>query len=165
MSASEKYPVTPAVRALRAAGAEFRPRLYDYVDHGGTRVAAAELGLDEHAVIKTLVFQDEGKRPLLVLMHGDREVGPGLLAKAIGAKSVAPCDQKTAEKVTGYQVGGISPFGTRTPGLPIYAERTLFDLPHLCINGGKRGFLVEIAPDVLTTVLGAREVDAAAPIG
>jgi len=163
MAAPDKYPVTPGVRVLRAAGIEIVPRLYDYVDHGGTGIAARELGVDEHAVVKTLVFQTDAKKPLLVLMHGDREVGPGLLARAIGAKSVVPCDQKTAEKHTGYQVGGISPFGTRTPNLPVYAERTLFDLPAIYINGGKRGFLVEIVPEVLRSVLNAEPVDAAAP--
>jgi len=165
MAAPDKYPVTPAVRVLRAAGVEVVPHLYDYVDHGGTGVAAQELGVDEHAVVKTLVFQTDARKPLLVLMHGDREVGPGLLAKAIGAKSVAPCDQKTAEKHTGYQVGGISPFGTRTPNLPVYAEHTLFDLPAIYINGGKRGFLVEIGPEVLRSVLNAEPVAAAAPVG
>lgn len=163
MTEREKYPVTPAIRALRAAGVAFDPCLYDYEEHGGTEVAARELGVDEHAVIKTLVFQTEQKKPLIILMHGDRSVGPGLLAKAIGAKSVTPCDPATAQKVTGYQVGGISPFGTRTTPLPIYVERTILDLEMIYINGGKRGFLVALPPETLNTVLNATPVQAAAP--
>lgn len=160
---AEKYPVTPAVRALRAADVMFDPHLYDYEEHGGTQVAAVALGVDEHAVIKTLVMQDESKKPLVIVMHGDREVATGLLAKAIGAKSVSPCDQKTAEKVTGFQVGGISPFGTRAPNLPVYAERSIFALERIYINGGKRGFLVAIAPEALKQILKATEVEAAVP--
>lgn len=161
---AEKYPVTPAIRALRAAGVVFDPYLYDYEDHGGTEVAARELGIDEHAVIKTLVFQTEQKKPLIIVMHGDRSVGPGLLAKAIGAKSVSPCDPATAQKVTGYQVGGISPFGTRTTPLPVYAEQTILDLETIYINGGKRGFLVAISPAALVTVLNATTVEVATPV-
>jgi Cys-tRNA(Pro) deacylase len=164
MAAADKYPVTPAVRVLQAAGIAFAPHLYDYVEKGGTRHSAEALGVDEHAVVKTLVMEDEQKKPLIILMHGDREVATGLLAKAIGAKSVRPCDPTVAQKHTGYQVGGTSPFGTRTPNIPVYAERTLFDLSTLYINGGKRGFLVSLSPDALTTVLNAISVDAAAPV-
>jgi Cys-tRNA(Pro) deacylase len=162
--ADAKYPVTPAIRALRAAGIVYEPHLYDYEEHGGTRRAAAELGVEEHAVIKTLVMQTDPKNPLLVLMHGDREVAVGMLAKAIGAKSVTPCDPATAQKHTGYLVGGTSPFGTKTPNLPVYVERTIFDLPRCFINGGKRGFLVALAPDALRQTLPLREVEVAAPV-
>jgi Cys-tRNA(Pro) deacylase len=155
--ATPKYPVTSAVRALRAAGVPFEQHLYDYVEHGGTRRAAAELGVDEHAVIKTIVLQTDKREPLIVLMHGDREVGVGMLAKAIGAKSVAPCDPATVQKHTGYLVGGTSPFGTRTP-LSVYVERTIFDLPTIFINGGKRGFLVSLSPEAIRRVLAVQEV-------
>ncbi len=163
MAEKEKYPTTLAIRVLRAANVAFEPCLYDYEEHGGTEVAARELRVEEHAVIKTLVFQTDQKKPLLVLMHGDRSVAPGLLAKAIGAKSVSPCDPAMAQKVTGYQVGGISPFGTRTTPLSVYTERTILNLETIYINGGKRGFLVAISPEVLQTVLHAVAVDAAKP--
>ena len=163
--AEAKYPATPAVRVLRAAGIAYEPYLYDYEEHGGTKRAAAELGVEEHAVIKTLVMQTDPKSPLIVLMHGDREVAVGMLAKAIGAKSVTPCDPATAQKHTGYLVGGTSPFGTKTQNLPVYVERTIFDLPRIFINGGKRGFLVALAPDALRQTLSVYEVEAAAPIG
>jgi Uncharacterized conserved protein len=163
--AAPKYPVTPAVRALRAAGVAFEQHLYDYEEHGGTERASRELGVDEHQVLKTIVFVTDEKKPLLILMHGDREVGPGLLAKAVGAKSVALCDPATAQKHTGYLFGGTSPFGTRAP-LPVYAERTIFDLPRLFVNGGKRGFLVSMTPDALRAALPAlTPVEAAAPRG
>ena len=158
----EKYPVTPAIRALRDAKISFTPHLYDYEEHGGTSVAARELGVDEHNVLKTLVMQTEARKPLIIVMHGDCEVAVGMLAKAIGAKSVAPCDPATAQKHTGYQVGGISPFGTRAV-LPVYAEAGIFDLPEIYINGGKRGFLVSLSPDALRQVLNAQPVNAAAP--
>jgi Cys-tRNA(Pro) deacylase len=151
--ADPKYPVTPAIRALRAAAVAFEQHLYDYEEHGGTKRAAAELGAEEHAVIKTIVLQTETKKPLIVLMHGDREVGVGMLAKAIGAKSVTPCDPATAQKHTGYLLGGTSPFGTKTPNLPVYVEKTILDLPLFFINGGKRGFLVSLTPDALKQTL------------
>jgi Cys-tRNA(Pro) deacylase len=163
MAAEAKYPVTPAIRALRGAGVSFEQHLYDYEEHGGTKRASAELGVDEHCILKTLVMQNEAKNPLIIVMHGDREVATGLLAKAIGAKSVTPCDPKIAEKHTGYQVGGISPFGTRTADIPVYAEKTIFDLPKVYINGGKRGFLVSLSPEVLKTVRQAQPVEAAVP--
>jgi Cys-tRNA(Pro) deacylase len=155
--AAPKYPVTPAVRALRAAGVPFEQHLYDYVEHGGTRRAAAELGVDEHAIIKTIVLQTDKREPLIVLMHGDKEVGVGMLAKVIGAKSVAPCDPAAVQKHTGYLVGGTSPFGTRTP-LAVYVERTIFDLSTIYINGGKRGFLVSLSPEAIRRVLTVQEV-------
>ena len=154
------YPVTPAVRLLREKKAGFEPHLYDYVERGGTRHSAESLGVDEHAVVKTLVMETDAKRPLIVLMHGDREVSTKNLARRLGVKSVHPCDFARAQKHTGYLVGGTSPFGTRTP-LPVYAERTIFDLPKVYINGGKRGFLVSIDPRVLKEVLHAEEVEVA----
>jgi len=161
--AAPKYPVTPAVRALRAAGVAFDQHLYDYEEHGGTERASRELGVDEHGVVKTIVMQTDEKKPLLILMHGDREVGPGLLAKAIGAKSVTLCDPATAQKHTGYLFGGTSPLGTRV-SLPVYVERTILDLPQLFVNGGKRGFLVSLTPHALRAALpGLTAVDAAAP--
>jgi len=158
--AAPRYPITPAVRALRAAGVPFEQHLYDFVEHGGTRHAAAELGVDEHAVIKTIVLQTDRREPLIVLMHGDKEVGVGMLVKAMGAKSVAPCDAATAQKHTGYLLGGTSPFGTRIP-LPVYAERTIFDLAAVYINGGKRGFLVSLSPASIRHVVPVRDVDVA----
>jgi len=152
------YPVTPAVRLLREKQVEFVPHLYDYEERGGTRHSAASLGVPEHEVIKTLVMEDEGRRPFVVLMHGDREVSTKQLARRLGVKSVRPCDPQAAQKHTGYLVGGTSPFGTRTP-LKVYAERTIFDLPRVFINGGKRGFLVELGPRALREVLGAEEVE------
>ena len=154
------YPVTPAVRLLRERKIDFEPHLYSYEERGGTRHSAEALGVDEHAVVKTLVMETEARRPLVVLMHGDREVSTKQLARAIGARSVKPCDPATAQKHTGYLVGGTSPFGTRA-ALPVYAERTIFALPKIYLNGGKRGFLVSIDPLVLRTVLNVEEVEAA----
>lgn len=151
------YPVTPAIRALRAAKVEFGPHLYDYVEKGGTRVSAEALGVDEHAVIKTLVFETDAKKPLIVLMHGDRQVSAKELARQIGVKAVQPCDPDRAKKVTGYMVGGTSPFGTKTK-LPVYVEATIFELGKIYINGGKRGFLVSITPAVLKSFLDVHEV-------
>jgi Cys-tRNA(Pro) deacylase len=152
------YPVTPAVRLLREKKIEFVPRLYDYEERGGTKHSAAALGVAEHEVVKTLVMEDEARRPFVVLMHGDREVSTRRLARHLGVKSVRPCDPAAAQRHTGYLVGGTSPFGTRTP-LRTYAERSIFALPRVYINGGKRGFLVEIEPRVLKRVLNAEEVE------
>ncbi len=157
-----KMPVTAGVRALRAAGAEFSPHLYAYEERGGTSVSSAALGVDEHAVIKTLVMEDDAGVPLVVLMHGDCEVATGVLAREIGVRKVTPCRPDRAEKHSGYQVGGTSPFGLRT-AMPIYAERTIAQLPLVFINGGKRGFLVSLSPDVLVAVTGLQWVDAAQP--
>jgi Cys-tRNA(Pro) deacylase len=154
------YPVTPAVRLLREKKVEFEPHLYDYEEHGGTRHSAEELGVDEHTVVKTLVMETEAKRPLIVLMHGDREVSTKNLARHLGVKSVHPCDFAQAQKHTGYLIGGTSPFGTRIH-MHVYAERTIFDLPKIYINGGKRGFLVSIDPKVLKDVLHAEDVEVA----
>lgn len=154
------YPVTPAVRLLRDRKIAFTPHLYDYQERGGTRHSALALGVDEHAVVKTLVMQTDAKKPLLILMHGDCEVSTKQLARVVAAKSVNPCDPAIAQKHTGYLIGGTSPFGTRTQ-LPVYAERTIFALPRIYINGGKRGFLVELEPRVLRDVLNAQEVEVA----
>ena len=154
------YPVTPAVRLLREKKVAFEPRLYDYVEHGGTRHSAEALGVDEHSVVKTLVMETDAHKPLIVLMHGDREVSTKQLARVVGAKSVHPCDFAQAQKHTGYLVGGTSPFGTRAH-LPVYVERTIFELPAIYINGGKRGFLVEIVPGVLRKLLPTTEVEVA----
>ena len=154
------YPVTPAVRLLREKRVAFEPRLYDYVEHGGTRHSAEALGVDEHAVVKTLVMETDAHKPFIVLMHGDREVSTKQLARVLGVKSVHPCDFAQAQKHTGYLVGGTSPFGTRAR-LPVYAERTIFELPVIYINGGKRGFLVGIEPQVLRDVLKVEEVEVA----
>jgi Cys-tRNA(Pro) deacylase len=154
------YPVTPAVRLLREKKVAFAPHLYDYVEKGGTRHSAESLGVDEHAVVKTLVMETDARAPLIVLMHGDREVSTRQLARALGVRSVQPCDFASAQKRTGYLVGGTSPFGTRAK-LPVYVERTIFELPQIYINGGKRGFLISIEPDVLRRLLPATEVSVA----
>jgi Cys-tRNA(Pro) deacylase len=154
------YPVTPAVRLLREKEVEFVPHLYDYEERGGTHHSAEALGVDEHAVVKTLVLETDARKPLVVLMHGDREVSTKGLARTLNVKSVQPCQPATAQKHTGYLVGGTSPFGTRAR-LPVYVERTIFDLPKIYINGGKRGFLIEIEPRVLRELLRTTEVSVA----
>jgi Cys-tRNA(Pro) deacylase len=155
-----EHPVTPAIRVLRAAGVAFTPHLYDYQDKGGTGRSSAELGVEEHQVVKTLVMQDEAAKPLIVLMHGDRQVSTKALARQIGCKTVAPCTPEVAEKHTGYKVGGTSPFGTRK-ALPVYCQTTIVDLPLIFINGGARGFLVSLAPAELVGVLSPTLVDVA----
>ena len=150
-------PVTTAVRALRAAGVAFVPLLNDYVDRGGTKHAAESLGVNEHAVIKTLVMDcHEGgrKKAFLVLMHGDREVSTRELTRVLNVKTVSPASESDVEKSTGYLPGGVSPFGTRTP-LTVFVEETILGLEKSYINGGKRGFLVEIEPKELVRALGA----------
>jgi Cys-tRNA(Pro) deacylase len=154
------YPVTPAVRLLREKKVEFEPHLYNYEERGGTRHSAESLGVGEHAVVKTLVMETEARKPLVVLMHGDREVSTKNLARAIGTKSVQPCDPQTAQRHTGYMVGGTSPFGTKAR-LPVYVERTIFELPKIYINGGKRGFLVSLNPHDLRALLTLEEVEVA----
>jgi len=151
------HPVTPAVRFLREKKVEFVPHLYDYVERGGTAESAKQLGVDGHAVVKTLVFETNERKPLIVLMHGDRHVSTKNLARHIGVKSVEPADASRAAKWTGYQFGGTSPFGTRTQ-MPVYVEKTIFDLDRIYINGGKRGFLVEIDPTVLRGLMAMNEV-------
>ena len=139
------FPVTPAIRFLREKKIDFTPHLYNYVEKGGTRESAMQLGVDEYAVIKTLVFETNQRKPLVVLMHGDREVSTKNLSRQLGLKSVEPAAADRATKWTGYIFGGTSPFGTRTQ-MPVYVEKTIFDLDRIYINGGKRGFLVEIDP-------------------
>ncbi|MBU5636926.1 Cys-tRNA(Pro) deacylase [Geomonas sp. Red69] len=150
--AKVKSPVTAAVRVLRQAGVAFGEHPYQYEEKGGTAVSARELGVDEHSVIKTLVMEDETKAPLVVLMHGDLQVSTKELARAIGVKSVAPCTPDTANRHSGYMVGGTSPFGTRKP-MPVYIEESILDLPLVYINGGSRGFLVSLPPSELQRVL------------
>ena len=150
--AKEKVPVTPAIRLLREKKATFTEHLYPYEEKGGTAVSSRELGVDEHAVIKTLVMEDEAARPLIVLMHGDRQVSTKELARQIGCKTVVPCAPATADKHSGYQVGGTSPFATRK-AMPVYLEETIAELPRIYINGGKRGFLIGLDPRELIRVL------------
>ena len=154
------HPVTPAVRFLREEKVQFSPRLYDYVEKGGTSESARQLGVDEHAVVKTLIFETNEKKPLIVLMHGDKLVSAKNLARHIGVKSVEPATPDRASKHTGYLVGGTSPFGTRT-AMPVYVEASIFELEKIYINGGKRGFLVEIEPGELKRVLTVEEVEVA----
>ena len=151
---------TPATQWLRAHGISFTEHPYDYVDQGGTAESARQLGVDEHAVVKTLVMQDERAQPLIVLMHGDRQVSTKNLARAMGVKSVEPCKPEVAQRHSGYLVGGTSPFGLRK-ALPIFVEHTVLALPKVFINGGRRGFLVGISAHVLTDPLGARSVQCA----
>lgn len=160
MSKASPIPATSATRFLKEKKAPFSVRLYSYVDHGGTERAAQELGVDEDRVIKTLVFEDEAKQPFLVLMHGNREVSLKELARALGVKTVSPCSPDVAKRHTGYQVGGISPFGTRKR-LPVYAERSIFALASILINAGKRGALADLAPALLKELLPVTEVEVA----
>jgi Cys-tRNA(Pro) deacylase len=148
---------TPATQWLRRRGVTFSEHVYDYVEHGGTAESARQLGVDEHAVVKTLVMQNEQREPLVVLMHGDRQVSTKHLARAIAAKSFEPCTPEAAERASGYRVGGTSPFATRR-AMPVYVESTVLALDRLYLNGGRRGYLVGIAPGVLTDLLGATPV-------
>ena len=150
--AKDKTPVTPATRLLKQAKVNFAPHLYAYEVRGGTSVSARELGVDEHHVIKTLVMEDERHQPLIVLMHGDREVSTKELARTLGVKAITPCNPDTALKHTGYQVGGTSPFATRKT-MPVYLEATIATLPLIYLNGGKRGFLISLTPQVVIDVL------------
>lgn len=156
----ERTPSTPAVLALRAAGIAFTSHFYSYEEKGGTAVSSRELGVDEHAVVKTLVMEDDKRAPLIVLMHGDRKVSTKALARVIGARSITPCATDAAQRHSGYRVGGTSPFGTRKK-MPVYVERSILDIPAIYINGGSRGFLVRIAPEVVVRLLDARPVDVA----
>lgn len=155
-----RHPVTQAVRALRAAKVDFVPHLYAWEPRGGTRASSEALGVDEHLVIKTLIFEDDARRPLCILMHGDREVSAKNLARTIGVKQVAPCAPEVADRHSGYQVGGTSPFGTRK-ALPVFVEASVLELPRIWINGGRRGYLVGLAPAVLSEKLAARPVQCA----
>jgi Cys-tRNA(Pro) deacylase len=148
------FPETPATQALQRAGVAFEPYLYSYEEHGGTKVSSRELGVDEFAVVKTLVMQDDKRQPLIVLMHGTHTVSTKELARAAGTKSIEPCAPDVAQRHSGYLVGGTSPFGTKK-AMPVYVEQTILDLPRLYINGGRRGFLVSMTPTDLLTALRA----------
>jgi Cys-tRNA(Pro) deacylase len=148
----EKFPVTPAVRFLRQAKVEFEDYLYEYEERGGTAVSARELGVDEHWMVKTLVMEDEQKNPLIILMHGDLEVSTKELARFLGVKAITPCSPETANKHSGYLVGGTSPLGTRR-SMPVYLEETILQLSKIYINGGKRGYLVSLNPAELLRLL------------
>lgn len=161
MSKDIDYPITTAIRAMRAAKLSFVPHLYDYVERGGTAHSAACLGVDEHEVVKTIVLETDARVPLICLQHGDREISLKNLARHLGVKSVRPCEPETAFRHTGYKVGGTSPFGTRKP-LPIYAERSIEALARMFLNGGHRGFLVELDPRAALAALSATLVDAVA---
>jgi Cys-tRNA(Pro) deacylase len=149
-----------AVRVLRQHQVSFEPHLYTWEARGGTRASAEHLQVDEHLVIKTLIFEDERKQPLCILMHGDKEVSAKNLARTLGKKSVAPCTPEVADRHSGYQVGGTSPFGLKRP-MPVYVERSILELPRIYINGGARGFLVAISPGELARVLKPTPVDVA----
>ena len=160
MAKKQHVSETPATQWLKAHGVVFTEHPYAYLEHGGTEHSAASLGLDEHMVVKTLVMQDQDARPLIVLIHGDRKVSTKNLARQIGAKTVEPCKPEVASRHSGYLVGGTSPFGTRRE-MPVYVEESILALPRIAINGGRRGYLVGIDPQVCTTVLGARPVQCA----
>lgn len=149
-----------AIPCLKKNRVAFTEHEYRYEERGGTAVSSRELGVDEHSVIKTLVMEDENKRPLIVLMHGDREVSTKNLARQIGAKTVTPCAPEVAQRHTGYMVGGTSPFGTRKR-MPIYLERSVLELPRIYINGGRRGYLLGMPPSELTRLLSPMLVDVA----
>lgn len=154
---AKKLPSTPALRLLRSKKVPFEVHRYEYVERGGTAASAAALGIDPHRIVKTLLFEDADGAPLVILMHGDRSVSTKELARHIGSKSVRPCDPAVAQKHSGYLVGGTSPFGTRK-AMPVYVEASILSLERIVINGGARGVLVEIAPQVLRDVLGIVEV-------
>jgi Cys-tRNA(Pro) deacylase len=153
-------PITPAIRILREKKISFIPHIYTYEEHGGTKLTAEMIGVPENLVVKTLVMETDQKKPLVVLMHGDREVSTKQLARIIGVKQVTPCAAITAQRYTGYQFGGTSPFGTKHP-LPVYVEKTILDLQKIYINGGKRGFIIEINPQDLRMVFQIIEVETA----
>jgi Cys-tRNA(Pro) deacylase len=160
MAKKQHVSETPATQFLRRHGVAFTEHVYDYVEHGGTAESSRQLGVPEHEVVKTLVMQDDKGEPLIVLMHGDRQVSTKNLARAIGVKSVEPCKPEAAQRHSGYLVGGTSPFGTRK-AMPVYVEGSVLELPRICINGGRRGYLVGIAPSVLTSLLDAKPVQCA----
>jgi Cys-tRNA(Pro) deacylase len=156
----EKIPSTPALLELKAKGADFSIHTYAYEEKGGTRVSSSKLGVDEHCVIKTLVMEDESAKPLIILMHGDKEVSTKALARFLGVKSIAPCKPDIAHKHTGYLVGGTSPFGTKKT-LSIYMEKSIIDLQEILINAGARGLLAKMTPSELVRILKPREVSVA----
>ena len=158
--AAKSLPVTNAIRVLREHGVAWTDHPYPYEERGGTAASARELGVAEHACVKTLIMEDDAKRPMIVLMHGDREVSTKNLARAIGVKSIQPCAPAVADRHSGYQVGGTSPFGTRR-AMPVYLQRTIAELPYLYVNGGRRGYLVGMTPADLIRVLRPMLVDIA----
>lgn len=160
MSKKAHVSETPATQLLRANKVAFTEHLYEYVEHGGAQRGAEMLGLDPFTVIKTLVMQDQDARPLIVLMHGNRTVSTKNLARQIGAKSVEPCKPEVAQRHSGYMVGGTSPFGTRRE-MPVYVESTILELPKIVLNGGRRGYLIGIDPQVCVALLGAKPVQCA----
>ena len=160
MTKTKHVSETPATQFLRRHQVVFGEHPYDYVEHGGTAESARQLGVDEHHVVKTLVMEDEHAKPLIVLMHGDRTVSTKNLARAIGAKRVEPCKPEVANRHSGYLVGGTSPFGTKK-AMPVYVEASILELDRVYLNGGRRGYLVSLAPAVLTTLLGAKPVECA----
>jgi Cys-tRNA(Pro) deacylase len=160
MAKKEHISETQATQLLRKHHVSFDEHPYPYEEHGGTSVSARELGVPEHAVIKTLVMQDEAAKPLIVLMHGDCKVSTKNLARGIGCKSVEPCKPEVAQRHSGYMIGGTSPFGTKK-AMPVYVEKSILDLPRIYINGGRRGFLVSLAPQVLMDLLNAKPVQCA----
>ena len=157
---SDKNPVTMAVRVLREHRVDFTHHPYEYEERGGTEISARELGVDEHAVIKTLIMEDDAKKPMIVLMHGDREVSTKNLARQLGVKSITPCVPVVADRHSGYRVGGTSPFGTKRT-MPVYMERTISEVSKIYVNGGKRGYLVGMSPADAIRVLQPTLVDAA----
>lgn len=160
MAKKEHISETQATQLLRKHQVSFEEHPYPYEEHGGTSVSARELGVPEHDVIKTLVMQDEAAKPLIVLMHGDCKVSTKNLARAIGCKSVEPCKPEVAQRHSGYMIGGTSPFGTKKT-MPVYVEQSILDLPRIYINGGRRGFLISLAPQVLLDLLKAKPVQCA----
>ncbi|PHV38976.1 Cys-tRNA(Pro) deacylase [Janthinobacterium sp. BJB304] len=160
MAKKEHISETQATQLLRKHQVSFEEHPYPYEEHGGTSVSARELGVPEHAVIKTLVMQDEAAKPMIVLMHGDCKVSTKNLARGIGCKSVEPCKPEVAQRHSGYMIGGTSPFGTKK-AMPVYVEASILELPRIYINGGRRGFLVSLAPQVLLDLLKAKPVQCA----
>lgn len=158
--ATHKHVETPAITVLKRFGVVYTEHVYEYVEHGGTTVSSSSLGVDEHQVVKTLIFEDDTRAPLCVLMHGDRKVSTKALARQIGVKRVAPCKAEDAQRHSGYQVGGCSPFGLRKP-MPVYLQTTVLDLPMIYINGGSRGFLVSMLPAEIVRVVQPVLVDVA----
>jgi Cys-tRNA(Pro) deacylase len=156
----DKVPATQAIRVLREQGVAFETHVYDYVEKGGTAASSSALGVDEHAVVKTLIMENEQREPLIVLMHGDKQVSTRALARTLGARSIQPCKPEVADKHSGYQVGGTSPFGTKR-AMPVYLERSVLALERIWVNGGRRGLLVSLAPSELVRVLAPTLVDVA----
>jgi len=156
----DKVPATQAIRVLREQGVAFETHVYDYVEKGGTAASSSALGVDEHSVVKTLIMENDQREPLVVLMHGDKQVSTRALARTIGARSIQPCKPEVADKHSGYQVGGTSPFGTKR-AMPVYLERSVLALERVWVNGGRRGLLVSLTPSELVRVLAPKLVDVA----